>query len=65
MAIYPQMECRTILTLDDSDLGQFGPFDWSIRTWDDSDLGQFGPFDFGRFGPKIYLEIGQFGPQFH
>ena len=37
-------ECRTIRTLDDSDLSkwsirtQFGPQLWSIRTFDDSDL---------------------------
>ena len=50
-------ECRTIRTLDDSDLGQFGPFLWSIRTVDDSDIGQFGHFSFGQFGP---FGLGQF-----
>ena len=36
-------ELRTIRTLDNSDLGQFGPQLWTIRTLVNSDLGQFGP----------------------
>ena len=44
-------ELRTIRTLANSDLGQFGPQLWLIRTLVNSDLGLFGPRPLGNSDP--------------